>query len=315
MSASREKQNRQEQQSSGWVDPKTAREAEQRKKEKRSSLLYGTIAVVFVLVAAIAIIYRTNIIPKVVTAATIDGETYTAAEVPFYYLNAYQNIAGSGYAAYLGLDTSASLKDQTITEDSVSMISAMGYGEAEAGETWYDFILNTALKQMAQVQNALAAAEAEGFTYPEGVQAQYDDSMTTLTAAAQASGVSVDQYLANAFGTSLVNESLYGEQLMRMLQFEAYANAYADSLTYDDATLEETYSADPNSYDKVSYESVSISGAAESTTDEEGNTHTSTCDCTLCNLQEWSGASTDDSAISIEIRLDGKPTVTTTPEE
>ena len=50
-------------------------------------------------------------------------------------------------------------------------------------------------------------------------------------------------------------------------------------------------------------------------TDEEGNTHTSTCDCTLCNLQEWSGASTDDSAISIEIRLDGKPTVTTTPEE
>ena len=272
MSASREKQNRQEQQSSGWVDPKTAREAEQRKKEKRSSLLYGTIAVVFVLVAAIAIIYRTNIIPKVVTAATIDGETYTAAEVSFYYLNAYQNIAGSGYASYLGLDTSASLKDQTITEDSVSMISAMGYGEAEAGETWYDFILNTALKQMAQVQNALAAAEAEGFTYPEGVQAQYDDSMTTLTAAAQASGVSVDQYLANAFGTSLVNESLYGEQLMRMLQFEAYANAYADSLTYDDATLEETYSADPNSYDKVSYESVSISGAAESTTDEEGNT-------------------------------------------
>ena len=80
MSASREKQNRQEQQSSGWVDPKTAREAEQRKKEKRSSLLYGTIAVVFVLVAAIAIIYRTNIIPKVVTAATIDGETYTKSE-------------------------------------------------------------------------------------------------------------------------------------------------------------------------------------------------------------------------------------------
>lgn len=270
MSASREKQNRQEQASSGWVDPKTAREAQQRKQEKRSNLLYGIIAVVFVLVAAVAIIYRTNIIPKVATAATIDGENYTAAEVTFYYQNAYQNL--QGYASYLGLDTSSSLKDQTISESAVSMLAAMGYSEAEEGETWYDYILDTALTQMAQIQNGLAAAEEAGFTYPEGVQVQYEDSLSSLSAAAQASGVSVDQYLASAFGTSLITESLYSTQLLRMLQYEAYANNYLNSLTYDEATLEETYAADPNSYDRVSYEYVSISGAAESTTDEDGNT-------------------------------------------
>ena len=38
-------------------------------------------------------------------------------------------------------------------------------------------------------------------------------------------------------------------------------------------------------------------------------THTITVDCTLCNIQEWSGASTDDSAISVEIRFDGAPTI------
>ena len=31
--------------------------------------------------------------------------------------------------------------------------------------------------------------------------------------------------------------------------------------------------------------------------------------CTFCNIQEFSGASTDDSAISMELRFDGKPTV------
>lgn len=36
---------------------------------------------------------------------------------------------------------------------------------------------------------------------------------------------------------------------------------------------------------------------------------TLTVPCTICNLQEWSGASTDDSAISVEIRFDGKPTL------
>lgn len=34
------------------------------------------------------------------------------------------------------------------------------------------------------------------------------------------------------------------------------------------------------------------------------------CDCTIANVQEWSGASTDDSAISFELRFDGAPTVT-----
>ena len=43
-------------------------------------------------------------------------------------------------------------------------------------------------------------------------------------------------------------------------------------------------------------------------TDEEGASHTITCGCTICNIQEWSGAPTDDSAISFEIRFDGKPT-------
>ena len=38
--------------------------------------------------------------------------------------------------------------------------------------------------------------------------------------------------------------------------------------------------------------------------------YTETVDCTICNIQEWSGATTDDSAISFEIRFDGAPTVT-----
>lgn len=44
-------------------------------------------------------------------------------------------------------------------------------------------------------------------------------------------------------------------------------------------------------------------------TDAESTKQTITCDCTICNIQEWSGKTTDDSAISFEIRFDGKPTV------
>lgn len=36
---------------------------------------------------------------------------------------------------------------------------------------------------------------------------------------------------------------------------------------------------------------------------------TITVPCTICNIQEFSGATTDDAAISFEIRFDGQPTV------
>ena len=287
MSASREKQNRQA--ASGQADPKTAREAQQRREEKRTNLLYGVIAAA-VLVAVIAsFVWRSDFIPKTTTAATIDGEKYTAAEVEYYYQTAYRNfVSNSQYSyflSYLGLNTNATLKSQSINSTAAAMLGielpdADAEGEeadseadplAPTGMTWHDYFLDEALDNMRVIQAALKAAEAEGFQYPAGVQAQYDDNMDALKAVAAASGISVSQYLKGNFGAG-VTEKVYGEQLMRVLRYSAYADAYQDSLTYSDSELEEAYGADRNTYDHVSYEVVSFSGAAESTTDDEGNT-------------------------------------------
>ena len=287
MSASREKQNRQA--ASGQADPKTAREAQQRREEKRTNLLYGVIAAA-VLVAVIAsFVWRSDFIPKTTTAATIDGEKYTAAEVEYYYQTAYRNfVSNSQYSyflSYLGLNTNATLKSQSINSTAAAMLgielpdadaeSAEADSDADplapTGMTWHDYFLDEALDNMRVIQTALKAAEAEGFQYPAGVQAQYDDNMDALKAVAAASGISVSQYLKGNFGAG-VTEKVYGEQLMRVLRYSAYADAYQDSLTYSDSELEEAYGADRNTYDHVSYEVVSFSGAAESTTDDEGNT-------------------------------------------
>ncbi len=287
MSASREKQNRQA--ASGQADPKTAREAQQRREEKRTNLLYGVIAAA-VLVAVIAsFVWRSDFIPKTTTAATIDGEKYTAAEVEYYYQTAYRNfVSNSQYSyflSYLGLNTNATLKSQSINSTAAAMLgielpdadaeSAEADSEADplapTGMTWHDYFLDEALDNMRVIQAALKAAEAEGFQYPAGVQVQYDDNMDALKAVAAASGISVSQYLKGNFGAG-VTEKVYGEQLMRVLRYSAYADAYQDSLTYSDSELEEAYGADRNTYDHVSYEVVSFSGAAESTTDDEGNT-------------------------------------------
>lgn len=272
MSASREKKSRQELSGAGQSDPKTAREAQQRREERRSNILYGVIAVVFVLVAVTSIIWKSNIIQKTATAATIDGEKYTAAEVTFHYQNVYRNFLNDyyGYISYgmLGLNPNSSLAGQTITESDAAML---GLTPEEVGQTWEDYFIDQALSQMAAVQSVLKTAREESFVYPDSVQADLDASMASLQSSASASNLSVDQYLRANLGGAMT-EKVYRKALERSLQYEAYAQTKEDALTYSDAELEETYNADRNAYDRVSYEAITVSGVPAATTDADGNT-------------------------------------------
>ena len=114
MSASREKKVRQEQESTGYTDPKTAKEAKERKEEKRSNTIYLLVAIAFVVVGIISLVWKSGITERNVTAVTIDGENYTAAETQYYYINNYQSFVSNYYyyLSYFGLDTSKSLKEQ-----------------------------------------------------------------------------------------------------------------------------------------------------------------------------------------------------------
>lgn len=106
------------------------------------------------------------------TALTIDGETYNAAEVNFYYQNVYRGFlqSNSYFISYLGLDTNASLKSQTVNATAASMMGV------EEGSSWHDYIMDNTVKQMTMVQRGLKQAQEEGYQFPASVQEQYEDS-------------------------------------------------------------------------------------------------------------------------------------------
>ena len=266
MSASREKQLRQEQIEAGQADTAEIQKEESRKSQKRSSVLYGVIAVVFLLALVGAVVWRSNVVSKVAPAATIDGEKYNAAEVTFYYQNVYQGFVNNNYylISYIGLDPYSSLESQTINE------TAAAWTGAEVGQTWHDYFMDQALIQMAAVQNGLKAAEAEGFAFPASIQVQHDEAMVYLEASAASAGMSSEQYLKTSMG-SVMTQKVYSEQMTRILQFDAYTKAYSNGLTYSDSEIESAYQEAAQYYDEVDYEYVYISGAAENTTDADGN--------------------------------------------
>ena len=267
MSASREKQIRQELEESGITDPKTELEAQQAQKEKRSNILYAVIGVVFVLALIVCLVWRSNIIPKKATALTIDGEKYTAAEVSFYYWNTYNGFLNkySYLVSYMGLDTTASPDEQVMNETAAGMLGV------EEGTTWGDYFMDQTQQQMAAIQNVLKMAADEGFAYTESVQAQHDGTLESLNTTAAANGVTLPVYLQNAYG-ALMTEKVFSEQLMRVAQYSDYISAYYNGLEFSEEEITAAYEADPSSYDRVAYQSVAIKGTAPSTTDAEGNT-------------------------------------------
>ncbi len=253
------------------ADTKAAREAARRKAEKRTNRLYTVIAVLFVIVAVIAVIWRSGYVQRNATAVTIGDEKYSAGEVNFYFENVYRNFLSQASSSlnYIGLNVNTSLREQVISESAAEMIGGT------AGMTWHDSFMEQAIMQMTVVKAVNELAEAEGFVYPDGLMAQFEESKAALQETAAAAGVSVDDYLASSLDPT-ITEEIYNEHMLRMLKYSSYAEVFANNLTYSDEQLEELYQADPLSYDRVTYEYVIIDGSAQSTVDADGKTVSAT---------------------------------------
>ena len=111
MSASREKKKRQELLAGGATDAKAARAAEQKAAERKSNILYATVAIVIAIVAVALVIYNSGIFQRNQTAVTIDGENYNVAKTSYYY----QQIC-SNYASMFGQEYLQTLKAQSYND-------------------------------------------------------------------------------------------------------------------------------------------------------------------------------------------------------
>ena len=168
MSASREKKARQEFAASGAVDPKAARQAEERAKQRRNNWLYGGIAIVFVLVAAALLVWNSNVIQRGASAVTVEGETYSAAEVSYFYHVAYNSIAQSQYASYYGLSKSTPLTQQSLSDMAKTLLGVSD------DMTWDAYFRDAAKKSLIQITMLKKGAAEKNITWNDDMQKELD---------------------------------------------------------------------------------------------------------------------------------------------
>ena len=256
MSASREKKSRQENLAGGYVDPRTKREKDEQAKDRRSNALYIAIAVIFVIVGIVVTVANSKVIERSADAVTVGDETYTAADVSYFYNTIYNSFVSqnSYYLSVYGLDTSKSLKEQDCPIN---------------GSTWYDYFRDQALESLKSYALLAQKAEAEGFDASEEVEQSVQETLSDLDASAASAGYTRAQYIKAVCGP-LVNEKVFERNIRMMALAQAYSNSYSDSLSYTSDEVQAAYDADPKSYQSVDIEYILFSsGAGSDATDEE----------------------------------------------
>ncbi len=261
MSASREKKKRQELLAGGNTDPKTAKAAKEKAEARKTNILYGTLGIIFVVVAAALLIYNSSFVTRSRTAVTIDGEKYTVAEASYYYGQAYQNFLSSDTAYYMMLQgmlsTSTPLSAQTYPYDT-SM-------------TWADYFKGQAVESMRFAHALKKAAADDGMKLEDEDLAEFDKTVASVKESAETNNLSYSKYISNVYGSN-VTTSVYESCLKDQMLASKYATQYRDSLTYTEDEIQDYYEENKNSYDVVDGAYVSISTAPETEKDEDGNT-------------------------------------------
>ena len=226
MSASREKKKRQEISASGAADPRAARAAEQRAAERKSNILYGTVAAVFVVVAVALVVYNSGIIQRNQTAAVIGGEKYTVPQVAYYYQQICNN-----YASMFGQEYLQSLKTQSYDDD----------------QTWNDYFKSEAINSMKFIHAAKTAAKEAGLTLEAEDKETVKANVDGMKSAAAAAGYGYGAYLKALYGTTMTSgvfESCLEDQILA----SKYATQYSDeNIVYSDEEIQNYYEENKNS--------------------------------------------------------------------
>ncbi len=265
MSASREKKNRQELAASGIPDIKDIRAAEDRKQQRRNNWLYGSIAIIFVLVAAALLLWNSNIIQRGATAMTVDGQKYSAAEVSYFYRSSYNSLTNSQYASYMGLDPSKPLDQQTMNDTAKMLLGIT----SEEEMTYQQYLMDSTKKSLVELTVMLRKAEEEGFTFTDEMQADVDATLKSLEEGAKSNGMSKGAYLKALFGPNMTSGTF--EKLLKDTVLAThYMQNYQSGLNYTDDQLEEHYQAHKGDFDVAAYDYIYFKGTAPATTDADG---------------------------------------------
>lgn len=250
MSASREKRLRRELREAE-VNPDIVKKEKKKKKgymspvkaKKIRSAIWSALAILLVVVFALLIFVNSGYMQTHATALTVGSHDLTPVDFNYFYQDTYYNVYSS-YNSY-GM--------WSYVVDSSKDINKQECMLGEEGDSWQDYITDSAAQSALQVYTLYDAAMEDGFTLDEETQASIDSTPDTLAAYAESAGMKdADEYLEASYGKGASVESY-----MNYVEVQRIASAYSaykgESFEYETADLRAYYDEHSQEYDKVEF--------------------------------------------------------------
>ena len=265
MSASSKKKLRSEERTAKLTERQLTEQKEAKKLTLMTRLFVVVLAVIVVAAAWVGItrgITNSGIREKNTVAYTVGSHEISNAEMNYFYVDSVNNFANTygSYAAMFGLDLTKPLNEQYVDE--------------EAGLTWADDFMSSAVDSAKSIYALYDAAIAAGHVLTEDEAFTVDTTMSNMQTYATLYNYSdIDTYLKAMYGAGASEEGFRAYFEMNALA-TSYYNAYEAGLTYDDAAIRAADAASPNTYNAYSYNYYSLSASkflTGGTEDEEGN--------------------------------------------
>ena len=272
MSASREKKNRQDAENA-TLSQREQKKIQEERQARRSTIVYTVVGIICVVFAAFLLVWNSGILQRTLPAVTVNGVTYTAADVQYYFNSRRSSEIMSYYLSTYSypFDTSVSLKDQIYNETT--------------GQTWYDYLMEQTMDTISATTALAAMAEAEGHTISEDSQTALDEELAAVETDWIGAGYSSrDAYLRGLYG-SFITYDRYKELLTQDVLVSDYVASVQDSFTYTDEDYQAYYEEHKDELDTLVLTSFSFRAQVQ-TTDEEGNDLELTEEETAAALEE-----------------------------
>lgn len=224
---------------------------QEEEKERRSIALYSTIGIIVAVAAVVLLVWNSGLLQRNLTALSINGEKYTAADVQYYYNSVY-----SSYASQYAFDPNVSVKKQKVGSESAT--------------TWFDFLMDEARDRLID-NNALAAkAKEEGHTLSTEAQQALDSFVLQLDTAWMGYGyTSRDDFVKANYGPYMTYSRLVELASMEYLASD-YAQTRLDAIEHPSADYEAYYKEHADELDTIVYSQFAFR-AYVPTADEQGN--------------------------------------------
>jgi len=233
-----------------------AERREQRRKEeqknRRAMAIYTVVAVVVVVAAIAAMFWRSGVLQRSLPALEVNGVKYTSVDLQYYYNSIYAQ-----YSQNYAFDTNTSVKKQVHDEAS--------------GQTWYDYLVEEAVKQLTRNTALARKARDEGYTLSDDAQTSLDSTLAQLeTAWISYNMTSRDAFIRANFGANMTYD-----RLVELINLEYLASDYAqaelEDIQHPDADYDAYYQEHTDALDTFTFSQLTFRCSIP-ITDEDGNT-------------------------------------------